>query len=179
MSFTWFRPEGRLDSPESIAQRVHTVAVARGLTDLVYTHCALACIKVESDFWCPWNAAAPGSNSFPYDSQSDDGRSVGYFQQQTGPPPDYAPWWGTVQDEMTLERAADTFLSRLPDGLSYSMGSAVLGEHVADTQQCAPAYRGRYAEEWDGVAPLLAALGKPPVSVTPGTPPLPEPTPPQ
>ena len=49
--------------------------------------------------------------NYPHDSMSDDGRSVGYFQQQTGPRGEL--WWGTVEQEMMLQSAATSFLERL------------------------------------------------------------------
>lgn len=157
MNFVW-KANNRLLTPEQVAKVIYDVAVARGLGK-VYAHCATACVAVESDFWCPWNAADPSSKNFPYDSQSDDGRSVGYYQQQNavaGPVPSpQNDWWGPMSSRMDLAQATDRFLSRMNDGLDYSMGKDRLGTEVANTQGCAPAYRGRYAEEWDRAGEIL------------------------
>lgn len=65
----------------------------------------------ERQFWCPWNPADPESENYPHDSESNDGLSVGDFQQQkstTG-----ALWWGPTSSEMDLHSAATTFMQRL------------------------------------------------------------------
>jgi len=117
---------------------------------------ALMCISVEvgandrygnPQWWCPWNAADPDSKNYPHDSQSNDGRSVGYFQQQKGPNGEL--WWGTSGDEMTLKIAANNFLDRLADDYKICSGNATLaGEYIANVQRCAPGYRHRYATKW-------------------------------
>lgn len=176
MSFIWFRPEGRLRTPEQVAKVIYDVAVSMGL-DEFYAHCALACVAVESDYWCPWNVADPSSQQYPFDSQSNDGRSVGYYQQQNGAPgPNPSPndnWWGTMVSRMSLDQATRAFLSRMPDGLSASTSVYDAGQAIANTQQCAPAYRGRYAEEWDAAGQVLANALKVPEngSQAPVTPP--------
>jgi len=114
------------------------------------------CISVEvgandrygnPQWWCPWNAADPDSKNYPHDSQSNDGRSVGYFQQQKGPNGEL--WWGTSGDEMTLKIAANNFLDRLADDYKICSGNATLaGEYIANVQRCAPGYRYRYATKW-------------------------------
>jgi hypothetical protein len=160
MNFIW-KADTPLRTPEQVAKVIYDVAVARGL-GLVYANAALSCVAVESGYWCPWNASDPSSKNFDYDSESDDGRSVGYYQQQNkvaGPVPSpQNDWWGTMESRMSLEKSTDVFLSRLPDGLDYSMGRDALGQRVADVQQCAPAYRGRYAEEWDDAYALLVGV---------------------
>lgn len=157
MNFVYKKAQPNL-TPEQVAKVIYDVAVARGLGK-VYAHCATACVAVESDFWNPWNAADPSSKNFNWDSQSDDGRSVGYYQQQNavaGPVPSPAnDWWGPMSSRMDLAQATDRFLSKMNDGLDYSMGKDRLGQEVANTQGCAPAYRGRYAEEWDRAGQIL------------------------
>lgn len=154
MSFVWFA-EKPLRTREQIAREVHAVSLERGLDELA-TVLALMCIAVEvgaqdtngeQQWWCPWNEADPESKMYSFDSQSDDGRSVGYFQQQKGP--NGEPWWGSTRDEMTLAIAANNFLDRLSDDYHDAEGNSQLaGEFVANVQQCNPAYRGRYAEKW-------------------------------
>lgn len=83
--------------------------------------CAGMCVAQEAgsdedgddipEFWCPWNRADPESFQYEHDSEGDDGRSVGYFQQQkssTG-----ALWWGPTSQEMDLRSAATEFMRRL------------------------------------------------------------------
>lgn len=154
MSFIWLAGKP-LRTREQIAREVHAVSLDRGLDELA-TVMALMCISVEAgasdsqgqrQWWCPWNAADPDSKNYPYDSQSNDGRSVGYFQQQKGPNGEL--WWGTSRDEMTLEIAANNFFDRLHDDYRAAAGNATLaGEFVANVQQCAPAYRSRYSTKW-------------------------------
>ena len=82
MSFISFSNQP-LFTREEIAQRVHAVSVTRGLDELA-TVIALMTIATEvganGHWWCPWNAKDPSSQNYPHDSESDDGRSVGYFQ---------------------------------------------------------------------------------------------------
>lgn len=154
MSFVWFADKP-LRTREQIAREIHAVSLQRGLDELA-TVMALMCVAVEvgapdssgnQQWWCPWNAADPDSKMFSYDSQSDDSRSVGYFQQQKGP--DGELWWGTSREEMTLAIATDNFLDRLTDDYLLASGNATLaGEYVADVQQCNPQFRYRYATKW-------------------------------
>ena len=172
MSFLWFANKP-LRTREEIAKQVHAVSLSRGLDELA-TVLALMCISVEvgaqdtngeRQWWCPWNAADPDSKNYPFDSQSDDNRSVGYFQQQKGPKGEL--WWGTSRDEMTLSIAANNFLERLDDSYANSAGNpALAGEFVANVQQCNPLYRHRYAEKWDEAHEVLSrALKSPKPSV--------------
>lgn len=187
MSFLWFADKP-LRTREQVAREVHAVSLKRGLDEFA-TVLALMCISVEvgaqdtngeQQYWCPWNEADPESKNYPYDSQSDDGRSVGYFQQQKGPQGEL--WWGSSRDEMTLEIAANNFLERLDDNYQDAKDNRVkAGEYVANVQQCNPAYRGRYAEKWDEAWDVLrrALSEKKPVKpvTSPVTPkPVPVPT---
>ena len=154
MSFIWLADKP-LRTREQVAREVHAVALNRGLDELA-TVMALMCISVEvgaqdahgnPQWWCPWNAADPDSKNYPYDSQSNDGRSVGYFQQQKGPKGEL--WWGSSGDEMTLAIAANNFFERLTKDYQQASGNASLaGEFIANVQQCAPLYRSRYATKW-------------------------------
>lgn len=65
----------------------------------------------ERRFWCPANPADQESLGIQHDSLSDDGRSVGYFQQQKGPNGEL--WWGSTASEMDLHSAATSFMQRL------------------------------------------------------------------
>lgn len=161
MSFVWKAPQ-RLRTPEQVAREVHEVSIARGLDELA-TVMALMCIAVESDFWCPWNAKDPSSQKYPHDSQSDDGRSVGYFQQQNGRAGEVVTgsdnWWGPMADRMDLKRSANTFLDRLTDNYRDARDNPVLaGQFVQNVQRSA--FPDRYAQKWDSSWALLRrALG--------------------
>lgn len=137
-------------SREEIARRVHAVSVKRNLDSLA-TVIALMTISTEvgandrngnRQWWCPANPYnEPSSLDFDHDSLSNDGRSVGYFQQQT-------PWWGTVQDEMTVETAANNFLERLSDDYVKAANNPALAGVYAQQVQ-GSAYPDRYAGKWD------------------------------
>lgn len=189
MSFVYQRPEGRLKTPEQVAREVHAVSLARGLDELASVM-ALMCIDVESDFWCPFNAEDPQTELFSHDSQSDDGLSCGYYQQQVSRP-DAAgtPWgWGGLfgdidgaRKRMTLTDSTDLFLAALIDDYRDAANDAHLaGEMVANVQQCAPEFRYRYAQQWDSSWQLLrraladtAPLPSPVVIPTPAPAPIP------
>lgn len=153
MSFTWFRPEGPLRTREQVAREVHAVSLRRGLDELA-TVIALMTISVEvgtgagnaRKWWCPWNSRVPATKNYAYDSQSDDNRSSGYFQQQPGP--NGEAWWGTPENMMTLDQAANTFLDRLPDDYGRAANNPRLaGEFAQRVQQSS--FPDRYAERWD------------------------------
>lgn len=168
MSFISFNPRPQL-TREQIAQQVLDVALARGLDKLAAV-IALMTIAVESgangEYWCPANGADPGSFNFPHDSESNDGRSVGYFQQQS-------PWWGTIENEMTLAQAADTFLSRLSDNYTTAATDANLAGQFAQQVQ-GSAFPDRYAQKWDEAWALISALPTQTPSPTPVPVPAPE-----
>lgn len=158
MSFVWQAPK-RLRTPEQVAREVHEVSLSRGLDELA-TVMALMCISVESDFWCPWNAKDPSSQKYPHDSQSDDGRSVGYFQQQNGRPGEALPdgdrdnWWGPMADRMDLKRSANTFLERLTGNYRDAHDNpALAGRFVQNVQRSA--FPDRYAQKWGMAWDLL------------------------
>lgn len=151
--FTWTGTP--LRTRGEIARVVHRVAVARGL-DEPATVIALMTISTEvgtgtgdnRTWWCPANPAAAVADSlkYPHDSLSNDNRSMGYFQQQPGGHGE--PWWGTVADMMTLERAADTFLSRLsPDYHRAANSPYLAGVYAQQVQRSA--FPDRYARAWD------------------------------
>jgi hypothetical protein len=152
VSFVWKRPEGPLLSEEEIARRVHGVSLKRGLDEYASV-LALMGIRQESGFWCPWNAADPSSKNYPFDSQSDDGRSVGYLQQQNrnaDPADDATDWWGSMASRMTLELAVDQFLDRLPGDYGTSLGNAAAAsEMISRVQNPRADLRGAYAKHYD------------------------------
>ena len=98
--------------PEQVMIQMIGIAESMGLPN-VRDACIIAGMTVaqESAYWCPWNRKEPTSRQYPHDSESDDGRSVGYFQQQTGPRGEL--WWGTVEQEMMLQSACTSFFERL------------------------------------------------------------------
>ncbi|SKM80734.1 putative secreted chitinase [Mycobacteroides abscessus subsp. massiliense] len=184
MSFVW-QADMPLRTREQIAREVHAVSLARGLDELA-TVLTLMCISVEAGtgqgddrkWWCPWNAADPSSKNYPYDSQSNDGRSVGYFQQQNGRAGDTLPygdrdnWWGSMRSRMTLAQAADVFQTRLADDYGRAANNPTLaGQFVQRVQ--GSAFPDRYAERWDEAwAVLQRALAQGPVTPTPPLPPI-------
>lgn len=152
MSFTRFDPQPLLSRVE-IARRVHKVSLARGLDDLA-TVIALMTISTEvgagdgttRHWWCPANRKDAASLNFPHDSESNDGRSVGYYQQQNSAP-GADDWWGTMRSRMTLELATDVFLDRLADDYGRAAGNPALAGQFAQRVQ-GSAYPARYAERW-------------------------------
>jgi hypothetical protein len=78
MSWVWKAPQ-RLHTPEEVmAVIIQTVDELNMPDKKGAAVCAGMCVAQESDFWCPWNAKEPTSKQYKWDSQSDDGRSVGY-----------------------------------------------------------------------------------------------------
>lgn len=172
MSFVW-KAATPLQSEEQIARTVHQVSLARNLDELASV-LALMCIRQESNFWCPWNAKDPSSKNYPYDSQSDDGRSVGYYQQQNGRAGDTLPagdrdnWWGSMASRMDLRSSTNVFLERLADDYTTAANGAVAGQFIQRVQRSA--YPDAYAKHWDYCWSLLRrALGS-------GNPTVPQPT---
>jgi N-acetyl-anhydromuramyl-L-alanine amidase AmpD len=165
MSFVWKAPR-RLKTPEQCAAEMLGVAKARGLNDFAAV-LATMCVAQESDFWCPWNAEDPTSHNYAFDSESNDGRSVAYFQQQnkvagenpTGPGEN---WWGPMASRMDLKRSCDEFLSRLSDDYMSGMGNpARSSELIANVQRCREDLRGEYAKHYDKAVRLVGQAAKP------------------
>jgi hypothetical protein len=175
MSFLSFSNQP-LRTREDIALEVHTVSLSRGLDELA-TVIALMTIATEvgtnGQWWCPWNAKDPSSKNYPHDSESDDGRSVGYFQQQNGSAGETVAgsddWWGPMQSRMTIAQAADTFLSRLADDYGSAKDNPGLAGQFAQRVQ-GSAFPDRYAQHWDEAWDVLrrALAGQP--TPTPGRP---------
>src|SRR6478735_817241 len=154
MSFTSFN-DRPLRTREEIARQVHAVSLRRGLDELASV-IALMTIATEVGFrgqwWCPWNAKDPTSKNYPHDSQSNDGRSVGYFQQQNGRAGEVVTgsdnWWGTMQSRMTLEQAANEFLARLASDYGRARDNRMLAGAFAQRVQ-GSRFPERYAQHWD------------------------------
>lgn len=167
MSFVWKRPEGRLKSPEQVAKECLEVAYARQLDDFAAV-LAVMCIAQESDFWCPWNRKDDSSHNYPFDSESDDGRSVGYFQQQNGVsgenPPAGQNWWGTMASRMDLKRSCDVFLTRLADDYGTANGNAqAANDFIQRVQRSGVpnAYAKHYGRAWDLVNSVKGQANQP------------------
>lgn len=171
MSFTWFADKP-LRTREQVAAEVHQVSLSRGLEQFATI---LTCMAIEievgakDEWWCPSNPTAePSSTGFPCDSNSNDGRSVGYLQQQT-------PWWNTVADEMNLSHAADEFQKRLADNYMDALNdphqAGVFVQNVQGSE-----FPDRYQTAWDiahdvvgralAVAPPPVVIVAPPVTPT-------------
>lgn len=173
MSFVW-KAEKPLRTPEMVARQIHAVSLERGLDEFA-TVLALMCVAQESGFWCPWNMRTPDSKLFSYDSESDDNRSVGYYQQQPGPKGE--PWWGSTRDMMTLQTATDNFLDRLSDDYHQAEGNpAKATEFISNVQRPRRDLRGAYAKHMDSSWQLLRRALAEPLPL-PAPTPVPVPTP--
>ena len=170
MAFVWKAPQ-RLRSPEQVARECLEVAKARELDELAAV-LAVMCVAQESDFWCPWNAKDPSSQKYPHDSQSDDGRSVGYFQQQNGrvgenlPVGDRDNWWGPMAQRMDLKASCNEFLARLEDNYRDATTPGRASQFIQNVQRSA--FPDAYAKHWDRAWQLVRAepSKEPPVTWT-------------
>ena len=164
MSFVWKRPEGRLYSPEQVARACLEVAQARGLEEVAAV-LAVMCIAQESDFWMPANKRDPSSFNYPHDSESDDGRSVGMFQQQNGRAGEVVTgsdnWWGPMSQRMDLKKSCNEFLARLADNYHEATTPARASQFIQNVQRSA--FPDAYAKHWDRAWQLVraAASGQP------------------
>ena len=154
MAFVWKRPEGRLRSPEQCAVEVLGVSRERRLNDFAAV-LALMCVAQESDFWCPWNRKDPSSQKYAHDSESNDGRSVGYHQKQNGragevlPDGDRDNWWGPMSSRMDLRRSTNVFLERLESSYMEAVGNPGLASRRFIQNVQRSAYPDAYAKHWD------------------------------
>lgn len=168
MSFTWFADRPQLTKVQ-VAQTIHAVSLARGL-DRLATVLGVMCVCQEAgadceatgerEFWCPANPThEPSSMAIQHDSLSNDGRSVGYFQQQT-------PWWGTVANEMDLATAANNFLDRLSDDYTSVTNAQQANDFIQDVQ--GSGVPNAYGQWWDLANQIVdQALAAPGVVPTP------------
>lgn len=120
----------------------------------------------ERRFWCPANHKDPSSFDFKHDSVSDDGRSVGYLQQQNSAV-GADDWWGTMAERMDLYQAAKKFMQRLPRG--YHANDAVAAGQFAQRVQGSQ-YPDRYAQWWGDIVGLYNAVSQGQVPVIPAPP---------
>lgn len=179
MSFVWKRPEGPLDTEENIARRVHAVSLGKNLDELA-TVLVLMGIRQESDYWCPWNRKDPTSENYDHDSESNDGRSVAYLQQQNEVAGEVVPpehdWWGPMWCRMSLECSVGTFLDRLSDDYHSAQSDPYRAAVLIDNVQGSywngdPGHPGYYGKHWDYCWSLLRrALDQGPIG--PVTPPV-------
>ncbi|MBV9869121.1 MAG: N-acetylmuramoyl-L-alanine amidase [Frankiaceae bacterium] len=174
MSFVQKNPTP-LDTEENIARRVHSVSLKRGQKNPeLCSVITLMGIRQESDFWNPWNRKDPSSERYDHDSESNDGRSVGYLQQQNGAPgedlgdsPDN--WWGPMVCRMTLECAVDTFQDRMSEDYQ-SVRDAWAANGIVQRIQ-GSGVPDAYAKHWDYCWSLLRrALATSPTPLTPVVP---------
>ncbi|TGD84842.1 hypothetical protein BayCH28_23225 [Mycolicibacterium sp. CH28] len=167
-----------LRTREQVAREVHAVATRLGLDELA-TVIALMTISTEvgandtsghRQWWCPFNKADPQSERFPHDSESNDGLSSGYFQQQVSRPGSTEkPWgWGGLYGDvngarrrMTLGESAEMFLKALsPNYVTAEGDPARAGEFAQAVQRSA--FGERYRDKWDEAHEVLErALAEP------------------
>lgn len=167
MAFTW-KAAQRLKSPEQVARELLDVALARGLDEFAAV-LAVMCVAQESDFWCPANEGDPTSKNYPHDSLSNDGRSVGYFQQQNGVagenPSGSANWWGPMSSRMDLKQSATKFYERLEDSYRDAINNPSLASNRFIQNVQRSAYPDAYAKHWDRAWQLVRGQSQPEVSV--------------
>lgn len=183
MSFKWFADKP-LRSREQVAREVHSVSLARGLDELATVICLMGIsteVGADGDngdrqWWCPINRKDPTTVPYEHDSESDDGYSSGYLQQQLSGPGITPAWgwggtWGDPEGgrkRMTLSTAADMFLAALPDDYGRAANDPALAGQFAQRVQKS-AFPERYAEKWDEAWTVLRrALADQPPTTTPG-----------
>lgn len=180
MSFTW--KGTKLYSYEAGAKTIIDVGRSMGITPKGITM-AIACVRVEADFWLPGNLADPcyrdNKSAYRHDSESNDGLSSGWYQQQMSKPGVDRPWgWGGLygDPEGTRKRmdpveSTKLFFNALKaqrvGNQDYNTNAKSPGIWVADVQKCAPEYRKRYDEEWAWASALYAKVAN--GNYTPGT----------
>lgn len=156
MSFVW-KADKRLRTPEQVMAIIISTVNELNMPDKRGAAiCAGMCVAQESDFWCPWNAKEPSSKNFPFDSQSDDGRSVGYYQQQTGPKGEL--WWGPVSQEMDVHLSTREFLTRLKKN-GYNASSAQAANDSVQAVQRSGVPQG-YVKHWGRINTLYDNVSK-------------------
>lgn len=162
MGWVW-KADKPLRTEEQIAIEVLEVAYERELDDLAAV-LGLMCIRQESGFWCPANKKDPSSFNYPHDSESDDGRSVAYLQQQNGAAGDIPPagkdWWGPMSCRMDLKCSMNTFLERLADDYTTAANNPYKAAQFIQRVQRSywngdPNHAGYYGKHWDYCWALL------------------------
>lgn len=176
MSFTKFLQDDPLLTREQVMAILIDVAKTLGMPD-VRGAAVIAGLTVSTEvgvedndppnerrFWCPANRNDMDSFNYAHDSESNDNRSVGYFQQQKGPKGEL--WWGTTAQQMDLHQAAITFMTRLKK-LGYDASNANSAGRAAQAIQ-GSSFPDRYAEKWDDINALYNKVAS---TTTPSTPP--------
>lgn len=154
MSFIWQATQ-RLHTPEQVMAVIIQTATELGMPDLRGAAiCAGMCVAQESDFWCPFNAADAESEQYDHDSQSDDGRSVGYYQQQKGPGGEL--WWGPTSQEMDLHLSTREFLTRLKN-VGYDASNAQTANDSVQAVQRSGIPQA-YRPHWDQINTLYESV---------------------
>jgi hypothetical protein len=158
VSFVW-KADKRLKSPEQCAKELLDVALAMGLDDFAAV-LAVMCVAQESDFWCPFNRKDVSSENYDHDSESDDGRSVGYLQQQNGRAGETVTgsdnWWGPMSQRMDLKKSGAEFLKRLDDDYQAARNGPVMAGHLIQNVQRS-AFPDAYTKHWDRAWKLVNA----------------------
>ena len=162
MSFVWKAPQ-RLKTPGQVARELLEVAQGCGLGEFAAV-LATMCVAQESDFWCPANEKDPTSKNYPHDSLSDDGRSVGYFQQQNGVPGENPAggdnWWGPMSSRMDLKQSATKFYERLEENYLDAINDKWMASRRFIQNVQRSAYPDAYAKHWDRAWQLVRATPK-------------------
>ncbi|AKU45329.1 lysin A [Mycobacterium phage Madruga] len=157
-------------TPDTIMIGIIRACKQLGVDDLA-TVCAIACSAVESNHKMYANEADPDTLNYPYQALSKDKNSAGIYQQR-------APWWddpdtddnGGSSDRMDIFRSTKMFINSLlkQKNPTYRENPGVA---IANVQQPAPQYRGRYAERmdesWANFNRLKGAAMAPPTGTTP------------
>ncbi|ALF00463.1 endolysin [Mycobacterium phage Mufasa] len=159
MSFTRFLQDDPLLTREQVMAELIRVADELNMPDKRGA-CVIAGMTISQEvgvkdndppferrFWCPANRADPESFNYPHDSESNDGRSVGYFQQQKGPNGEL--WWGTTASEMNLHSAATQFMTRLK-AAGYNASNAQAANDSAQAIQRSGVPQA-YKQWWDDI----------------------------
>jgi hypothetical protein len=128
--------------------------------DDVGTVATLSCGLVESNLTMYANEEDPETLAFPYDALSRDHDSSGVYQQRP-------PWWGNAQCRMDVRCSTNLFLDQFLKH-PYHDGRQSVGLYVADVQQCARIYRGRYDERMGEAWDYYNRLKEVPAAPTPG-----------
>ncbi|PKQ59714.1 N-acetylmuramoyl-L-alanine amidase [Mycobacterium sp. MHSD3] len=173
MSFTEFLQDDPLLTREQVMSMLIRVADELNMPDKRGA-CVIAGMTVSQEagvedndppyerrFWCPANHADPESFNYAHDSVSNDGRSVGYFQQQKGPAGEL--WWGTTASEMDLHSATTEFMSRLK-AMGYDASNAQTANDSAQAVQRSGVPQA-YKQWWTDINALydkVTAGGVPP-----------------
>lgn len=144
-------------SKDNVALQIIAAGRDQGLDDTGII-AGISCGLVESNLTVYANEGDPPTMALPHDAVGSDSLSSGVFQQQPGKTWDAQPsWWGTVECRMDPKCSAGMFFSRFKLQ-PYNDGRQSVGLYVADVQQCAPQYRGRYDEKMGEARQIFGRL---------------------